>query len=273
MIRVFAYLCLLLFLTHCGGKSKPYIDNSYENQMKDFTHMGVKAMHEERWKSAEHSFSRALQMAQLLSDPALEARAWYNDAMAWKAVGDLRKANDALEQTLRISRLHGLENSRKRAQVQWVILHDGKGTLPTLDRNMPADIALSLAYALAKRQHHDAANLAYHHVLLHANDEKSGLLLQARAMMGLASLPVQKSEGKHPRWAEQALKILRRVGAPRKTAEALLMVAKDAHYTLQQRRDAAQRASTVFHLLQDKQGQAQASDMIQHMALQEDEHE
>jgi len=273
MIKFLSGLCLLVVLSGCGGKTKPYIDNPYENRMKDFTHMGVKAMHEERWKSAEHSFSRALQMAQLLSDPALEARAWYNDAMAWKAMGNLSEANDALRQGLRISRLHHLKKSAQRAQIQWVILHDGKGALPSLEKDDPADIALSLGYVLAKQADFIGARQAYHQVLDSAGDEKNGLLLQARAMLGLASLPTQVKGKKHEVWVEQALKLLRKVGAPRKTAQALLMVAIDRHYTIRQRRDAAERAIKVYQLLQDKHGESMAEDVLQSMALLGDEYE
>jgi len=272
MMRLCIYVFIALFLSDCGGKTKPYIENPYENKMRDFTHIGVKAMHEERWESAEHAFSRALQMSQLLSDPALEARAWYNDAMAWKAMGDFRKASDALEQGLRISRLHGLTNSMKRAQIQWILLHDGQGELPALTKDFPADSALALAYISAKRNDTAAASLAYHHVLVRAGDTKNGLLLQAEAMMGLASLPVSVKKKAEP-WLEQALKLLRQVGAPRKTAEALLMVAKEPRYSLKQRRDAADRAAIVYHLLQDKKGEEMVGNVIQGMALQGGEHE
>jgi len=273
MMKLFTCVLLVLSLSHCGGKTKPYVENPYENRMKDFTHMGVKAMHEERWKSAEHSFSRALQMAQLLSDPALEARAWYNDAMAWKAMGDFRKASDALQEDLRISRLHGLKKSAKRAQIQWVILHDGEGTLPELNKDCPADIALSLGYVLAKRSAYVEASLAYHQVLQSASDKKNGLLLQARAMLGLASIPAQAGEKKHEPWLEQGLKLLRQVGAPRKTAQALLMIAADSSYTIKQRRDAAYRSKKVYQILHDKHGEAVADAALQRMALQGGEHE
>jgi len=181
-------------------------------------------------------------------------------------MGDGQQSSHALQQTLRIARLHGLNNSAKRAQVQWVLLHDGKGVLPKLEKDLPADIALSLGYALAKRQDVAGASLAYHHVLTHASEEKSGLLLQARAMMGLASLPV-KGEASGI-WAEKALKLLRKVGAPRKTAEALLMVAKDEHYNLKQRRDAAQRATTIYHILQDTHGKKVSEDVAQSLGLE-----
>jgi len=271
------YACLLitsLALSACGGKGKPYIENPYENQMKDFTHMGVNAMHEERWKSAEQAFSRALQMAQLLSDPALEARAWYNDAMAWKGMGNFSEANDALRQGLRISRLHNLKKSAQRAQIQWVILHDGKGVLPTLDKDDPADIALSLGYVLAKQADFIGARRAYHQVLDNAGDEKNGLLLQARAMLGLASLPTQVKGKKQEVWVEKALKLFRQVGAPRKTAQTLMMIASSHRYAVEQRRDAASRAETIYHILQDKHGEALAKESLQRMALLEGgEHE
>jgi len=279
MRSLLSCLALLLLLSNCGGKSKPYIDNTYENQMKDFTHMGVNAMHEERWKSAEHAFARALQMAQLLSDPALEARAWYNDAMAWKAMGNIAKANDALQQGLRIATRHHLTNSTRRATIQWVLLHHDDVTLPKLEKNFPADVALSLGYALAQQNDFTAASLAYHQVLASAGDKKNGLLLQARAMLGLASLsdevvqsmPVAKNA--YTPWAEQALKLLRKVGAPRPTAQALLMIANDTHYTLNQRQDAAERAATVYQVLQDQKGKRMAEDALQRMALQGGDHE
>ncbi len=276
-MKVMLYACLLitsLSLSACGGKGKPYIENPYENQMKDFTHIGVNAMHEERWKSAEQAFSRALQMAQLLSDPALEARAWYNDAMAWKGMGNIVKAKHALQQGLQISQQYGLFNSGKRAQVQWVILQDGKGELPKLEANLPSDIALSLAYILAKKKEFYTAEQAYQHVLRHTDDEKSGLLLQARAMLGLAALPADFKAMQDTPWLKQALKLFRQVGAPKKTAQTLMMIASSQRYPVEQRRDAAHRAETIYHILQDKRGEALAKESLQGMALLEGgEHE
>ncbi|MDQ6995492.1 MAG: hypothetical protein Q9M18_07850 [Mariprofundaceae bacterium] len=262
-----ASLCLLICLSSCGGKSKPYIKNPYENQMKDFTHMGVQAMHEERWKSAEHSFARALQMAQLLSDPSLEARAWYNDAMAWKAMGDIEKAKDALQQDLRISDHHHLTNSASRAQIQWVLLHDGQGELPTLEQTWHADMALSLAYVLSKQQKFQQAEHAYLYVLQHADDKKSGLLLQARAMLGLAIVSKHIEHARYIPWTQRALKLFRQVGAPQKTAQTLLMMASDKHYTLKQRKDAAMRAKTIYHILQNKHAEDRTEEILQGMDL------
>ncbi|MDQ6974715.1 MAG: tetratricopeptide repeat protein [Mariprofundaceae bacterium] len=274
MRALLASLCLLIWLSSCGGPAKPYIDNPYENQMKDFTHMGVKAMHEGRWKPAEHAFARALQMAQLLSDPALEARAWYNDAMAWKAMGDMEKAKDALQQGLRIAHRHQLTHSAQRAQIQWVLLHEGQGILPTLEKTWPADMALSLGYGLSKQEKFQQAQQAYTYVLHHANDEKSGLLLKARAMLGLAMLSKHIDSSQYIPWAKKASIIFRQVGAPQKTAQTLLIIASDQHYTLKQRQDAAIRAQTTFHILQNKHGEKQAQDILQSMALfEEGEHE
>ncbi|MDQ6991638.1 MAG: hypothetical protein Q9M11_07915 [Mariprofundaceae bacterium] len=267
MKTLLASLCLLICLSSCGGKSKPYIENPYEDRMKDFTHMGVKAMHEERWKSAEHLFVRALQMAQLLSDPSLEARAWYNDAMAWKAMGEFEKAKDALQQDLRISEYHHLTNSAKRAQIQWVLLHDGQGELPTLEKTWHADMALSLGYVLIKQQKFQQAEYAYHYVLQHADDKKSGLLLQARAMLGLAIVSKHIDHTKYIPWTQRALKIFRQVGAPQKTAQTLLMMASDKHYTLKQRKNAAMRAKKIYHVLKNKHAENWAEKILQGMAF------
>ncbi|MDQ6967402.1 MAG: hypothetical protein Q9M14_01790, partial [Mariprofundaceae bacterium] len=52
------FMSLGVFISACGGGHKasaPIIENLYVLHMKDFTHVGVAAMHQERWASAEHA--------------------------------------------------------------------------------------------------------------------------------------------------------------------------------------------------------------------------
>jgi len=161
MIRTTLLLLVSLgvLLSACGGGHKvsvPVVENIYVQHMKDFTHVGVEAMHQERWASAEHAFERALQMSKLANAPAKITAAWYNLAMAYKAEGQADKAETALQKVLMLAQRHAFLAHEKRAELQLALLHLGRGEtiedMQPLPSNLPADIYL-MAAKLAYLQH------------------------------------------------------------------------------------------------------------------------
>jgi len=273
-LLILQMLLLALWLVGCTGKKEPNIENAYEDRVKDFTHMGVKAMDEERWKPAEHAFSRALQMSQLLGDSALEVRSWYNLAMSYKAMGDLNKSNDALQHAFDMARTHALRVSAKRAQIQLALLHihhnQKKWLAPTFEKGWPADLYLSLAKLLEIQKNLAGAKQAYLQVLAAADKKKSGLLIQGQAMMGLALLARQANDADQTiDWAKKSLVLYRKVGAPRLTAHALLLLAGMQQIPVVKRMDDAKRAKVIYNILQDKDGQMKVEHMLETLALME----
>jgi len=261
--RPVGFIVLSMFISACSAGHKPsmpIVENTYVQHMKDFTHIGVDAMHQERWLSAEHAFERALQMAKLANDPIKITSAWYNVSMVYKAEKHVDKAEMALQKTRNMAKTHGFSAYRSRANLQLALLHLGQGKpiewKPTLAANLPADVYL-MAAKLAYIQHHmGQAEQAYKQSIAASGNDRSGLLLQAKAGMGLSLLAREKGDVVHAK--EQALKVLtlcKHVGAPRLSANASLLLASMTNdVSRQERLDYGQRALDIYRILHDKQG-------------------
>ncbi len=262
MWRGVLYALCLFYVWACGS-SKPYVDNTYEAQLKDFTHAGVKAMQESRWDTAHHAFLRALQFSELLSDPAFEVRSLYNLGMAYRGQKQWQQAQTTWLRAQKIAKRYGLVRALARVQIQLALLHpkDAKG-LPIPNKAWSADMHLSFGALLKLRGDDEGATRAYHQVLLMAADDKQGLLLQGRAMLGLARMH-RVGEDEHQHWAEQALTRFRRVGAPQRTAQSLLLIAEDPQYVFWKRVDSARRAQKIYSLLQYEEGVQRAQKLAE----------
>ncbi len=269
MIRVLL-LMLAMLLSACGGHkiNAPVVENIYVQYMKDFTHVGVEAMHQERWASAEYAFERALQMSKLANDPAQMAGSWYNLSMAYKAEKQADRAELALRKVLHLAQHHGLLVYEKRAELQLKLLHLGQGALvedmKPLGKNLPTDVYL-MAAKLAYLQHQEAqAQQAYMQAISAAGKGRSGLLSQAQAAMGLALLAKEKGDDVMAK--EQSLKVLKlckQVGAPRLSADASLLLAGLAHeVSIQDQLDYAERARDIYLILQDKKGEVKSKQLL-----------
>lgn len=276
MTRILLLLMSLsVLLSACGGGHKtsvPIVENIYVQHMKDFTHAGVEAMHQERWASAVHAFERALQLSKLANAPAKITAAWYNLAMAYKAEGQDGKAEQALQKVLLLAQHHGFLALEKRAELQLALLRIAQGkvvvNMQGLASNLPADIYLMSA-KLAHLQHQTLqSEQAYMQAILAAGNNRSGLSLQAKALMGLSLLAREKGDQKTAK--VQALKVLKlceRVGAPRLSANAsLLLAGLKGEVSEQERLDYAERARDIYLILQDKVGELKVQNILKEMA-------
>lgn len=265
---------LSVLLSACGGGHKtsaPVIENVYVQHMKDFTRVGVEAMHQERWASAQHAFERALQMSKLVNAPAKMTAAWYNLSMAYKAEKKADKAEMALQKVLSLAQHHGFLAHEKRAKLQLALLHIGQGKtvedMQPLPSNLPADIYL-MAAKLAYLQHQMLqSEQAYMQVIAVTGNDRSGLLSQAKAWMGLSLLA--REQGNDLVAKEQVLKVLplcQQVGAPRLSADAsLLLAGLDSEVPMQERLDYAQRAKDIYLILQDEAGASKAQQRLKEL--------
>jgi len=276
MIRITLLLLVSLsvLLSACGGGHKtsaPVVENIYVQHMKDFTHVGVEAMHQERWASAEHAFERALQMSKLANAPAKITAAWYNLAMAYKAEGQADKAATALQKVLMLAQRHAFSADEKRAELQLALLHLGRGEtiedMQPLPFNLPADIYL-MAAKLAYLQHQILqSKQSYKQAILVAGNKRSGLLLRAKALMGLSLLA--KEQGDALEAKEQVLKVLQlceQVGAPRLSADAsLLLAGLESGVSMQERLDYVERARDIYLILHDEEGELKTQQILKEM--------
>jgi tetratricopeptide (TPR) repeat protein len=276
MIRTTLLLLVSLgvLLSACGGGHKvsvPVVENIYVQHMKDFTHVGVEAMHQERWASAEHAFERALQMSKLANAPAKITAAWYNLAMAYKAEGQADKAETALQKVLMLAQRHAFLAHEKRAELQLALLHLGRGEtiedMQPLPSNLPADIYL-MAAKLAYLQHQILqSKQSYKQAILVAGNKRSGLLLRAKALMGLSLLA--KEQGDALEAKEQALKVLQlceQVGAPRLSADvSLLLAGLESEVSMQERLDYVERARDIYLILHDEEGELKTQQILKEM--------
>jgi len=270
---IWLWLCASL-LVSCGGSKAPSVENAYENRVKDFTHMGVKAMSEERWQPAVLAFSRALQMAQLLGDVSLEVRSWYNLGMAYRGLKAESKADGAFKRAFDLADQHQLTVSRQRAHIQLALLHrhepDHAWQLPAWDKSWPMDLKLSWASCAREQGDMSGAKQGYLDVVAAKVANGSGYVMQGQAMMGLAWLVKQQGdELDSARWAEKAGMMYRKVGAPRMSAHALLFLSDNRSRTVMQRIDAARRAKVIYEILQDKEGAMKAAHLLNALELSE----
>ncbi|MBL4759983.1 MAG: hypothetical protein JKY80_03905 [Mariprofundaceae bacterium] len=271
VLRLFTLLVLSMFVSACGGGHKtsaPVVENIYVQHMKDFTHVGVEAMHQERWASAEHAFERALQMAKLVNDPIRVTSAWYNLSMAYKAGKHGDKAEIALRKVLHLAKTHGFPAYESRAQLQLALLHIGQGKamegMRSLADNLPVDVYLMAAKLAYMQRQMEQAEKAYIQVVAMSGKNRSGLLLQAKAMMGLGLLNKEKANGLAAKgYALKVLKLCKQVGAPRLSADASLLLAGLAHeVSIQKRLDYAERAKDIYIILQDEKGAEKARNTL-----------
>ncbi len=274
MIRVFRlclFMLLSVFVVACGGGHKtsaPVVENIYVQHMKDFTHVGVEAMHQERWASAQHAFDRALQMAKLANDPVKITSAWYNLATAYKAGKQTNKAELALQKVLYLAETHHLPAYKNRAELQLTLLQIRQGkpieAMQPSSANLPADVYL-MAAKLAYLQHDVAqAEQSYLKVIQASGKNRSGLLLQAKATMGLALLAKEKGDDvMAKKQSVNVLKLCKQVGAPRLSANASLLLAGLAgEISIQKRLDYAERARDIYFILQDEKGELKAKQLL-----------
>jgi len=276
------YICRLLvllafggFVVACGGHHKadaPVIENVYVQHMKDFTHVGVEAMHQERWASAEHAFKRALQMAQLANDPIRMVAAWYNLSMAYKAEKQLDKAEFALQKLLHLAKTHGFSAYVLRAKLQLALLHlkqgDDSGQVPVLAEHLPADIYLMAAKLAYMQQHMELAEVAYKRVIAASGKSRAGLLLQAKALMGLSLLASKQLDpGAAKIYGLEVLTLCKKLGAPRLSADvSLLLASLESQGSKSERRDYAERAKDIYRILHDEKGVNKSSALLQTLA-------
>jgi len=254
-------LSLSVLLSACGGghkKSPPIVENMYAQHVKDFTHVGVEAMHQERWASAKHAFERALQMSKLANNPAKITAAWYNLSMAYKAEGKDTMAEKALRKVLVLSQRHAFLAHEKRAELQLALLHMSQGEvvedMQALPVGLPADVYLMAAKLAYLQQQMLRSEQAYMQAIDVAGS--NGLSLQAKAWMGLSLLA--KKKGDNMMAKEQALKVLQacqQLGMPRLSADAsLLLAGLESEISVQERLDYVERAKDIYFILQDEAG-------------------
>jgi len=255
---------LLLLLSGCGGNTKPpVVENPYEQQMQELTSNGVLAMRRESWVAAEHSFTRALQAAQLTADPVLIAHAWYNLGMAYVAEGRLREGDEALLHAEGLASRHHLSDEYERARLNRALLAVKQGHKawqpPPLPRQMPVDVHLAAARLAGLQGRMDTASEEYQLVLRSADKHSAaGLRYRAEAHLGLARLALKQHQPLEAmKRSEQALEVCRQVGVPRLTAQALMLKAgltNDPTVRL----DSLERVRGIYHALRDVAGERKA---------------
>jgi len=277
MIRTLLLACSLLFiLSSCGGGqhksvNAPIVENPYVHQAKDFTHVGVESMYQERWSSAEYAFKRALDAAELANDAPLIVRAWYNIAMLYRAKHEPEAQLHALEKTQLLAQAEGFSNDMLRAklQIQLLAIEQGQATsMPIkLSQETGLDIVLLAARVQQLQGEKEQAKGLYQRVISTASQQRSDLLYQAEAYMGLALLAAAETDIETlERQTDAVLKITRKVGAPRLTANALLLRAKQAGRNQVVRVRDLEKALSIYEILRDKRGIAEVQIVKQSLA-------
>jgi len=265
MIRVLLLGCsLLLILSSCGGGqhkpvTAPIVENPYVQQAKDFTHTGVESMYQERWSSAEYAFKRALDAAQLANDAPLVVRAWYNLAMLYRAKHEPKAQLYALEKTQRLAQAEGFSDDMLRAelQIQLLAMEQGQSNpmVVKLSQKTSLDIVLLAARVQQLQGEKEQSKALYQRVISAASQQRSDLLYQAEAYMGLALLAAAEADIKTlERQTDVVLKMTRKVGAPRLAANALLLRAKQTARNQVMRLRDLEKALNIYDILQDKRG-------------------
>ena len=276
MQRYWVVMVLLVAITACGGghqtSSKVVIENPYVQRVKDMTHLGVVAMQKERWASAENAFNHALQASKLANNPILIVHANYNLAMVHKAMWQASEMNitqvqDELSQVIRIGKKHHMDNEVIGAQLQLQLLQVKAGlkpnTMPILPDGLSESVYLTAA-RLAQLQGKPAqAGQLYHKTLTLAKNNRSGLLLQAQARMGLGLLAKDSGdETAAQKEIKKVLAICLQVGAPRISANASMLLSGLNNLSKQERIDYAERAMSIYQLLHDEHGEAKAKAVL-----------
>lgn len=268
MRRFFLLLTVALagMLVACGGsRHAPVVENPYDESARSFAMVGVSAMRLERWDAAERSFERELVAAQMADDTPAVVLAHYNLGMVRLAAGKRVPGRQQLQRTLYLAQRNRLAIMAARARLALALDQARSGgSVPTvpaitnIQATWPADVQLSAGRLALYRHNLDGARRAYDRALQQAGNDRSGIILQAKAHLGLAmAARAARNEAKIRSELRQALKQCRQAGAPRVSADALMMLASEKG-ELADRRDALERALAIYRYLQDKAAQYRA---------------
>jgi hypothetical protein len=252
-------------LTACGGSSRhaPLVENPYDESARSFAMAGVSAMQRERWDAAERSFERELMAAQLADDTPAVVLARYNLGMASLAAGKRDAGRRELAQAMDLAQRNGLDVMAVRARLALALARAGEGAvagLPAVEvrTSWPADVQLSAGRLALYRKDVSGARQAYARALHQAGTDRAGVVLQARAHLGLAMAARAAGDAGGERLElQQALALCRKAGAPRVAADALMMQAS-AGGAADSRLDALERALAIYRNLQDQAAQRRA---------------
>jgi tetratricopeptide (TPR) repeat protein len=268
-VRRFITLLLMsvpaAMLAACGGsRHAPVVENPYAESAQSFAMVGVDAMQRERWDAAERSFERELVAAQMADEMPAVVLAHYNLGMVWLAAGQHEQGRQELQRTLILAQRHGLDVMAARALLALALDQARAGTVPTepaiagIRASWPADVQLSAGRLALYRHDLDGARQAYTRALHQAGSDRGGIILQARAHLGLAmAAQAAKDEATSRSELQQTLQLCRKAGAPRVAADALMMLAS-GEGAVADRHDALERALAIYQNLQDKGAQHRA---------------
>ena len=252
-------------LTACGGGSRhaPVVENPYAESARSFAMVGVSAMQRERWDAAERGFERELVAAQMADDTPAVVLAHYNLGMARLAAGKREVGRQELEQALGLAQRNRLDVMAARSRLALALDQARAGMLtdvPAIDvrADWPADVQLSAGRLALYRHDIGGARQAYGRALHKAGSDRAGIVLQARAHLGLAmAARAAKDESTSRAELQQTLKLCRQAGAPRVAADALMMLAS-GEGAADDRQDAMERALAIYRDLQDRAAQRRA---------------
>ncbi|HXH71803.1 MAG TPA: hypothetical protein VNI58_03200 [Mariprofundaceae bacterium] len=260
-MKLWAMLCMaLLVLGGCGGKHVKRVENLYAVKAVEFNRDGVEAMRYERWSAAERAFSRSLKAAQLADESEMVVHAWYNLASVRAAQGE-QSAEAAYAQAMELADRYNMPDMKMRARLSLALWQLGRGqTVQPVDVSgrWPVDVYLMGGRLAQKLQDRSAAQSAYQQAARSAGRDAAGLKMQAEAHMGLALLARDAGDvGGIRVETAKALELCRQVGAPRLTANLLLLRASVPEVAAE-RGDEVERAYSIYEALADVEGERQA---------------
>jgi len=255
------YACLVatVLLAACGGARNAADEavNPYVKRAKTLTEAGISAMQRERWEYAKNVFERALKAAQLTDDPRLVAKEWYNLGTAHAAAGQYQEALHDFNEAQAVAEQVKYPVTVIRARLARSLL---PGQLNSWQPDVfamkyPEDVHLAAARLAQMQKRQEVAKQEYLLVLKKAGKSRLGMLYLAQAHLGLAILARENHDmANTKREVEEALGLLRRVGAPRLIAYALLFYGK-LEIPVNDRRGSLQRALVIYQTLGDVRGQ------------------
>lgn len=261
-LRAGALTACLLLLSACAAARPIVPENAYVEQAKRFTLSGGEALQRERWDAALRAYARALKAAQLADDAALVGQAWYNLGAVLAAAGRKEAARKALAAAAAWSRRRQDTTTNLRARLRLALLAAGHGSMPTIPERMPADVHLMAGHLAHRQGLGTLAAREYALALRRPAKARAAALAQAQAHLGLAMLARQAGDMRAAkRQCGKALRLLRRWGAPRMTARALLFMAQLPIATAL-REDALKRAMGIYEALEDAKGRRQCRELL-----------
>lgn|GEM_PF-1844818 len=269
MNRLFLMLMVVLagMLAACGGsRHAPVVENPYAESARSFAMVGVTAMRLERWDAAERSFERQLVAAQMADDIPAIVLAHYNLGMVRLAAGQRERGQRQLRRTLYLAQHNGFAVMAARARLALALDQARSGgavpAISDIQADWPADVQLSAGRLALYRHDLDGARRAYGRALHQAGHDRGGVVLQAKAHLGLAMTAQAAGNTAECRGELQlTLKLCRKAGAPRVAADALMLLAS-VDGKMADRLDAAERALTIYRDLQDKGSQRRALTLL-----------